>query len=251
MSAQGDTYRPIVGITTYGRSEDDEFCLPCFYVDGVRRAGGLPILLPPGDPDPQAFLELVDALIFTGGGDLSPNWYSGTDHPTLYMVDDERDKTEVTLARAVLKERVPVLGICRGMQVLGVASGVKLITHIPDLFGSEVAHRTAERKPIKHEVRVVAGTRLATLVGDGVIPVVSWHHQAVERVPPGWRAAAYAPDGVIEAMEADHHPWLIAVQWHPELALDDPRHQRLFDALVEAARAYHHSRSVTNASGQT
>ena len=242
MSAQQDIHRPVVGIMTYGCSEDNEFCLPCFYVDGVRRAGGLPILFPPGDPNPREILNLVDALIFTGGGDLSPEWYGGDHHPTLYMVDPERDTTEVTLAQAVLQQDIPVLGICRGMQVLGVASGAKLVAHIPEYVGSDIAHRTPDRKPTQHEVSVLSGTRLATLVGDGRLPVVSWHHQAVERAPKGWRVAALAPDGVIEAMEAEDHPWLIAVQWHPELALDDPRHQRLFDALVEVARQHRRRR---------
>lgn len=242
MSMEQDAGRPVVGITTYGRSEDNEFCLPCFYVDGVRRAGGLPILIPPGDPRPREVLDLVDALIFTGGGDLSPEWYSGSHHPTLYMVDQERDTTEVALAQAVLKEEIPALGICRGMQVLGVASGAKLVAHIPDHVGADVEHRTPDRKPTRHEVRVLSGTRLARLVGDGKLPVVSWHHQAVAQVPKGWRVAALAPDGIIEAIEAERHPWLIAVQWHPELALDDPRHQRLFDALVEVARRYRHRR---------
>jgi len=239
--------RPIIGITTYSRDEDGDFCLPGAYVDSVRKAGGVPILLPPGETDLEALFSFLDGLIFTGGGDIHPDLYGGEWHPTLYMVDTERDTFEVELARRALHSPLPVLGICRGLEVLSVATEGKLVPHVPDQFGEEVAHRTVEtaegnapqyRKPTPHRVRIEPGSRLARIIGASDIPVMSWHHQATLTAPAGWRVVAWAPDGVIEAMEHQQHPWLIAVQWHPELSPDDPYQKRLFRALVEAARGY-------------
>jgi len=227
---------PIIGITTYSRSEAGEFTLPGTYVDAVQLAGGIPVLLPPNQPDPAQLLDIVDGLIFTGGGDLDPALYGGEHHPTVYLIDPERDEFELALAKSAIASAVPTLGICRGMQLLSVATGAVLVTHVPDVYGETVTHRLDHpRRPIPHAVQVQPESRLATIVGKTDLSVVSWHHQAVKTVPDRWRIAAHAADGLVEALEDCQHPWMVAVQWHPELSPEDPVHQRLFQALVQAA----------------
>ena len=225
---------PTIGITTYCRNEADQFYLPAVYVEAVRAAGGSPILLPPGAGDPVALLHLVDGLILAGGGDLDPTRYDGASHPQVYMVDPERDAFELALAKNGFQTNTPVLGICRGLQVLIVASGGELYLHLPDEFGDAVVHRKAPRVAADHDVEVEPDSRLAQLLGATRVCVPSSHHQAVRSVPPGWRVVARAADGVIEALEFLSHPWMVAVQWHPELSKAKP-HQRLFEGLVQAA----------------
>ncbi len=226
---------PRIGITTYGRNEQGRFCLPAAYVDAVRQAGGVPLLLPPGEERPERVLEVVDGLILAGGGDIDPAYYGGQNHPTLYLVDPERDRFELHLARAVVDGNVPVLGICRGSQVLNVAWGGDLVPHLPEDEDAPVRHRLPPRVPTDHPVRVDPGSRLAGILGEREVSVRSWHHQAVRRVAPGWRAVAWAPDGTVEAVECQRESWAVGVQWHPELSLDSPVHRRLFEALVQAA----------------
>jgi putative glutamine amidotransferase len=205
-------------------------------VDAVQLAGGLPVLLPPSQIDPQRLLAKLDGLIFAGGGDLDPEIYGGPHHHTIYLVDEERDQFEITLAKQALAAGIPVLGICRGMQVLSVASGAQLVTHVPDVYGEQVTHRLDHpRRPTEHPVQLQPGTWLASIMQQTNVTVVSWHHQAIKTVPPGWRPVAHAADGVVEALEREDHPWMLAVQWHPELSPFDPAHQALFKALVEAA----------------
>lgn len=228
---------PLIGITTYSRNEEGRFCLPAAYVEAVRSAGGVPILLPPGEPRPERLLDCLDGLIFAGGGDIDPTHYGGQHHPTVYMVDPERDQFELHLAQIILERRVPVLGICRGSQVLNVASGGDLIPHLSEEGDVLVKHRAAQRIPTEHTVQISPQSRLAEIVGETEVMVKSWHHQAVRKVAPGWRAVAWAPDGTVEALESEGHPWAFAVQWHPELSLESPAHQRIFQALVRAACA--------------
>lgn len=227
----------VIGITTFDQNEQGHYHLAGTYVEAVRLAGGLPVLLPPKEPTPSAILEFVDGLIFSGGGDLDPATYNGSLHPTISTVDPKRDAFELTLARLALKTDIPILGICRGIGVLSVASGGSLITHIPDEFGERVAHSGKSTQTVEHLVRIEPQSHLAKVVGSTKVAVVSGHHQAVCTAPPGWRVAAYAFDGVIEALEHEHHPWAIALQWHPELAIKDRLQQRIFQALVEAAGA--------------
>ncbi len=228
---------PLIGLTTYHRNGDNKFELPAEYVDAVRRAGGIPVLLPPGESRREDVLHRLDAVILTGGGDLSPEAYGGSDHPTLYLVDDERDESELALARRAVDTGLPTLGICRGTQVLNVALGGTLVEHLPDVVGEEVAHRAPPRDPIPHVVVVEPSSRLAGVVGDLRFECASWHHQGLKEVAGGLEVVAHAPDGTIEAVELPSHPWLVAVQWHPELtAANDPIQQRLFEALAEAAR---------------
>lgn len=224
-----------IGITTLGQSELGHYRVAGAYVEAVRLAGGLPILLPPGETNPAAILEIIDGLIFTGGGDINPVTYNGSPHPTIAGIDSQRDTFELTLAQLVLNTDIPVLGICRGLEVLVVMSGGTLIPHVPDEFGETVAH-AANRLTTKHLVRIAPESRLAKIVGTTEAMIVSWHHQAASIVPPEWRITAYAADGVIEAIEHERHPWAIALQWHPELSLNDPLQQRIFQSLVEAAR---------------
>ncbi len=230
------TQSPVIGITTFDQNELGHYHLASAYVEAVRSWGGLPVLLPPDEPDPAAILEVVDGLIFSGGGDLDPATYHGSVHPTISKVNPKRDTFELTLARLALNTDIPVLGICRGIGVLSVVSGGTLVPHIPDEFGEVVAHTGGPDQTVKHQVQISPQSHLAEVMGATVVTVVSLHHQAVRSVPPGWRVAARAYDGVIEALEHEHHPWAIALQWHPELAIDDPVQQRIFQSLVEAAR---------------
>jgi putative glutamine amidotransferase len=228
---------PLIGITTYGRDEGNRFSLPAEYADAVRRAGGLAVLLPPGNGNWSDILGRIDGLILAGGGDIDPALYGGLHHETIYAVDTERDQSEVELAREVVSRRFPALCICRGTQVLNVALGGTLIEHLPDVVGEEVAHRLPPRIACKHGIAVERGSRLADILAALEFEAASWHHQAIRRPAPGLEPVAWAPDGTIEAVEMPGHPSLLAVQWHPELAgPGDPVQQRLFDALVEAAR---------------
>lgn len=227
---------PLIGITTYHRDEAGAFHLPGAYVDAVQLAGGIPVLLPPNPVDPTHVLDKLDGLVLTGGGDIDPAFYDGSSHPTVYLVDAERDTFELALTKAALNYTIPVLGICRGMQVLNVATGGDLVVHVPEQYGDRIAHRLDQpRRPIEHPVQIDPQARLATFLGATTIEVVSWHHQAVKTIDPVWRIVASAADGLVEAMEHQQHPWMIGVQWHPELSLNNPPHQQLFQALVKAA----------------
>ena len=228
--------RPIIGLTTYARDQEQNYSLPAEYIEAVRRAGGIPVLLPPGEPYQAELLQLLDGVIFTGGGDVDPALYQGLKHEALEKVDPERDSSEIELVQFVVEAGLPALNICRGAQVLNVALGGTLIEHLPDVVGDDVIHRATPADYMQHPVTIEPTSRLAEIVGQNEVNSASWHHQAVRQLAPGLKAVAFAPDGTIEAVEMPDHPWLIAVQWHPEsLAADDPIQQRLFDTLVEAA----------------
>ncbi|AFY72556.1 putative glutamine amidotransferase [Synechococcus sp. PCC 7502] len=230
--------KPIIGITMYGKNAEGDYSLQSSYVKSVRDAGGIPLLLPPGESDPSVLLSKLDGVILAGGGDIEPEIYNGESHPAVYAVDPERDRFEIALAKLALSQNVPILGICRGLQVLNVADGGDLVPHVPDLFGTDIAHRhdhEEETKGTIHTVEVIADTKLAIAMGVTTAEVTSWHHQAILNVSPNWDIAAKAPDGVVEAIEHKLHPWAIAVQWHPEMASNDLSQQRLFQAIVAAA----------------
>ena len=233
---------PLIGITTYGQDDERKFPLPREYVDAVRRAGGLPLLLTPGETQIDHLLNSLDGLILAGGGDICPDLYGGVDHDSIYMTDDERDKTELDLTRAAIDRQFPTFGICRGIQVINIVLGGTLHEHLPDVVGEEILHRLPPREPTEHSVTVVCRSRLANLLmgassselnNNIEINAASWHHQAIDRVADGFKVVARAPDNTIEAIESDDYPLLIAVQWHPELTAEtDELQQRLFDQFV-------------------
>jgi len=223
-----------IGITTYARDKEDRYSIPGLYLDAVRTAGGIPILLAPGEPQAESLLTRVDGLLLTGGGDVNPDRYGSSGHPEVYAVDEERDVFEFQLVSWALEQKLPLLGICRGLQVINVALGGTLIEHLPDVIDDKTAHCLVPRAPTDHAIELAAESRLAGIYGETNFSAASWHHQAIGDVAPGLTVVGRAPDGTIEALEMADHPELITVQWHPELtAATDPIQQRIFSTFLE------------------
>jgi putative glutamine amidotransferase len=232
--------QPLIGITTYGRHEGDgRFNLPYRYVDSVRRAGGLVVLLPPGEDALGELLNRLDGIILAGGGDVDPERYGGGPHPAIYNIDVERDASELALVHRVIDSEIPTLAICRGFQVVNVAMGGTLLPHVPDAVGEIVLHRIdTPRGPVEHSITVESESQLADILGQTVVSPQSYHHQAIDVLGADLRVVARAADGIIEAVEMPSHPWLVAVQWHPEMTAEtDSTQQRLFNALVAKSRS--------------
>ena len=237
---------PIIGITGSGVSElpartelhEAFYSVPTPYVDSVARAGGIPVILPPADIDPDALLAGLDGIIFSGGADLHPRHYDGNPHHQEVQTPDEaRDDFELALMAAVLRTpAVPMLGVCRGAQVMNVAMGGTLHEHLRDLLDADM-HRPEAGGWTTHDVNITPDSNLARYMDVQTVHTVSGHHQALARVADGLSVVARAADGVVEAVEIGAHPWRLAVQWHPERsAAEDVTQQRLFDALVAFAR---------------
>lgn len=228
--------RPVIGISSYHRDGEPRiFAMPCTYVDAIRAAGGVPLVFPPGEAEVEPLLDLVGGLVLAGGGDVDPALYGGDPHETVYMVCAERDRFEMELLRAALRRgNLPILCICRGVQVLNVVLGGSLHVHLPDQYGEDVAHRLPPRLPTRHPVRLTPGARLTEILGGDEVDVASWHHQAIDRLGNELEAVAWAADGVVEAVQHVHHPWCFGVQWHPEMQQGEPASDRLFAAFVAA-----------------
>ncbi|MDI3317660.1 MAG: asparaginase [Bacillota bacterium] len=235
--------RPRIGIPA-GRADasaDAAFHVGADYVRAVEAAGGLPVLLPAGEGPvlPEEALRGVDGLLLAGGGDVAPGLYGEQPHPRLGPVEPDRDRWELALARRALAAGLPVLGICRGIQVLNVADGGTLYQDLEAQLPDALQHaQKAPRWHRSHPVRIEPESLLARLVGAGELAVNSFHHQAVREVAPGWRVTAVAPDGVVEAMERPDLPFALGIQFHAEnLVAREPRFLRIFQGLVEAAAA--------------
>ena len=226
---------PVIGLSTYreqarwGVWDQPADLLPTLYADAVQAAGGVPVLLPPQDPT-SAYVAVaaLDGLVVTGGADVDPGRYGADPHPQTITWRTDRDAWEIALLAAADELDLPVLGICRGMQVMAVQRGGTLAQHLPDEVGHET-HSPGGDEFGNVDVSVCEGTRLRGLVGEHG-NVGCHHHQAV-REHPGFVPAAYADDGTMEAMEAPGDRFLVAVQWHPETRAD----AGLFAGLVAAA----------------
>ena len=227
---------PLIGLSAYCEEarwahwHKPAVLLPMDYAEQVTAAGGIPVLLPPL-PGVAAAADRLDGLLLTGGGDIDPGRYGAQPHPRTSRVSGPRDAAELDLLDAATQAGLPVLGVCRGMQLVNVARGGTLCQHLPD----DAGHAPAPGMFGSHPVRVAAGTRLAGILGangDGV-DVPTAHHQAVDRLGEGLVATAWAEDGVIEAVEraGAGEEFFVAVQWHPEAGADP----RLIKALVTAA----------------
>ncbi len=228
---------PVIGISAYAETarwrqwEQPATLLPQTYVDQVAQAGGIPALLPPV-PGVEAAVSHLDGLIISGGPDVHPERYGQEPGPHTTIIRPERDAAEFALLRAALELGKPVLGVCRGLQVMNVVLGGTLIQHLPDVVGHE-KHSPVSGGYGEHKVDVAESGRLAGIFGPGSLAVPTHHHQGIDRLADGLTATAWAEDGIIEAVELDSHPFAIGVQWHPEAGCQ----QELFKALIAAASA--------------
>lgn len=232
--------KPLIGITTASHCAENGDEYHQAYAPNVRaieRAGGLPVLIPIGltADNLQAIYARLDAVLLPGGGDVDPCHFGAEPHPQTKQIDKPRDETELTIARWAIADDRPLLGICRGHQVLNVAMGGTLIQDIPSQVNNALQHDTAN-SDVTHEIQIVSSSHLAHILGDTVRTVNSYHHQSVERTAPQFQVTAQSPDGIVEAMELPGKRFALSVQWHPEDMTDDAAMHRLFSEFVEAAR---------------
>jgi putative glutamine amidotransferase len=229
--------RPLIGITSYAQDASwgvwrlPAALIPLDYVDAVERAGGRPILIPPSEEGVDETLDALDGIVFSGGADLDPSMYGADAHPETDVPQARRDAGELALLRSALERDMPVLAVCRGVQLLNVARGGDLVQHLPEQVGHS-AHKETPGTFSEHPVEVKEGSRLASVMSSS--EVTSHHHQGLGRVGDGLVETAWARDGTLEAVEDPSQRFALGVQWHPETSEDDA----LIGALVEEARAY-------------
>jgi putative glutamine amidotransferase len=242
---------PLIGVTTsevrlaktvdpIPRSDPPrtEMALGLTYMKAIELAGGLPVVVPPL-PGPAAgrLLDGLAGICLSGGPDLHPSAYGRDAHPELGPTWQELDRTELEMATAADERGLPVLAICRGAQVLNVARGGTLFQHVPDQFGDRIVHRQRGIGPRpSHRIEIDPDSRLARAVGRTSIDVNSFHHQAPDRIGRDLKPVAWAPDGLIEALEGPGERFVIGVQWHAEALAERREDAGLFRAFVEAAR---------------
>lgn len=238
---------PIIGITCTAFQTDQGQWSPKTgqnrsYVDAVIRAGAAPLLIPNATDKTllRALYDLLDGLLLSGGGDIDPGYYGEARHEACGNPELERDEAELALIRWAIDEGMPLLAICRGIQVLNVALGGTLYQDLKAQAPEAERHDWSPGYPrdyIAHRVSISPQTRLGKIVGADRLRVNSFHHQAIKDLAPGLTVSTRAPDQIIEAVETNGHAFAIGVQWHPEeLAREDVRTQKLFDALVNASR---------------
>jgi putative glutamine amidotransferase len=210
--------------------------LPLTYAESIERAGGMPALLPP-DPtsaeNPDELLDRVDALVLGGGADIDPESQGVEPHPETIGTNPARDRFEMALTRRAVERGIPLLGVCRGMQVMNVAYGGSLVQHIPDRLGTD-RHRPVPGSWAEHDVRIEPDSLVAAAAGGEQLTVKTHHHQGVDRIPDSLRASAWATDDdSVEAIESADGDFALGVLWHPE---EDPA-DRIITSLVDRARS--------------
>lgn len=209
------------------------------YTRAILQAGGFPVVIPTGLEAPalQGLLERLDGVVLSGGGDLDPALFNGDPHPKVYGISPERDQLEISLVHLVLGMDKPLLAICRGIQVLNVALGGELYTHIADQKEHALKHDWFPKFPrdkLAHTVSLKCDSVLDQIYGADEIQVNSLHHQGISNVGEGLEAIAFAPDGLVEGLEVRGASFAVGVQWHPECLPADEGSQKLFQALIQA-----------------
>lgn len=212
-----------------------DLALALAYPGAVSTGGAAPVIVPPYAPedDVEAILDRVDGVVLSGGPDIHPCLYGQEEHPELGPTDIGLDRFEVGFVRRALERDLPLLGICRGAELLNVALGGTLIQHVE-------GHRQTEEARIPgHDVRVEEGSRLAGVLGQTDVAVNTFHHQAIDKLGGGVRAVAWSADGLVEGIEVSGRDFALGVQWHAEGMIDEPSQRRLFSQFAEAARRRH------------
>lgn len=214
------------------------------YLQAVQDAGGIPFMIPLGlkETSLRGLFDMADGILLSGGGDIDPSHYGQAPHPSLSDVQPERDRTEIILSRWAAAEGKPILGICRGFQVMGVAAGGNMYQDVFTLRDNTQKHSFFDnsgkpRNYLAHNVVLDDTCRLARIFGETSFLVNSLHHQAVKEIPAPYRVVGHASDGVNEALELPNHPFFCGVQWHPEeLTKNTPQAPLLFQAFIQACQ---------------
>lgn len=253
MKSGGAERRPVVGIASWRQTVEvwghdmSIFQIDASYIERVQTAGGLPVLIPHLEPDEvRRIVTRIDALILTGGDDVDPSSYGAEDEGVSLSNDPVADRHEIALLRAAVTERIPVLGICRGAQIINVAYGGSLTQEMTGLgspYHPARPEQLGEILAMRHSVRIAADSKLARVFDSTERVVNTTHHQAIREVAEGFRAVAWAPDDTIEAIESLDDKHIVAVQWHPE-KLPPPQDQELFESLVRRAAELGAGRAV-------
>jgi len=227
---------PIIGITASVDVKEGWYQQSINYITAIEQCGGIPVILPPISKSTEALMSKLDGLLLAGGGDLDPQCFNEDPQYKLNYDHPLRDRFELSLTKAALEQEKPILGICRGIQVLNVALGGTLYQELHEQVEGALIHQHSSGEPT-HEVKIEQGSLLARLSGKTVIRVNSFHHQAVRTIATEFIVSATANDGIIEAIEAPHHNFVLGVQWHPErMRGQDPAANALFTDLIEAAQ---------------
>lgn len=236
---------PVIGITTNQSTNANgqpTIMLMQSYVNAVIQAGGVTVLIPSliAEAGWDVVYSRLDGILFSGGGDIALEYSPGEPHPRIDGVDRARDSVELKMVQAAALDGKPFLGICRGCQVMNVALGGTLYTHIPDQLPNALDHDYPGnmRTVLVHEVKLEEGTRIAEVHGEPILKVNSHHHQGLKDIASSLCVAGYAPDGLVEAIELPDHPFGLGVQWHPEWLTDQEATRNLFRKFVEAAGEY-------------
>ena len=234
--------KPVIGITTYHSTNNygqPLVLLQQSYVKAILQAGGVPVLIPSllANDGWDALYARLDGILFSGGGDIGLEHAPGDPHPRIDDVDPERDSVELKMLTAAASDGKPFLGICRGCQIMNVALGGTLYTHIPDQLPNALDHSYPGnmRTVLVHQVKIEEGTHVAEIFGEPIIKVNSLHHQGLKDIAPSLRVAGHAPDGLVEAIELPEHPFGLAVQWHPEWLTDQEGTRNMFRKFIQAA----------------
>lgn len=208
------------------------------YIESLRRAGAVPVLIPPQPENAADLVETLDGIVLAGGDDCDPAVYGEEQHPTVEPMDPRRQANDLSLARVARDRGIPTLGICLGVQMMNIVAGGKLIQDIDSEMETGIRHASVPGNRARHDVTIEEGTRLASILGARTHNVNSSHHQAIRNAGEGLRVTAHAPDGIIEGLEDPRHPFYVGVQWHPEDMPGEESASTIFRAFVDAAREY-------------
>lgn len=233
--------KPVIGIGTdidVTPGERDRAYVYTTYVESLRRAGAIPLLIPPQPENAAEIVSELDGIVLAGGEDCDPSLYGEEPHPTVEPMDERRQQNDVTLARVARERGIPTLGICLGVQVMNVAAGGTLVQDIDSQMQTGIEHASDPSDRARHDVTIESGTKLSKILPARQLNVNSSHHQAIKTIGDGLKVTAQAPDGIVEGLEDPRHPFYLGVQWHPEDMPGETSASALFGAFVEAARRY-------------